>query len=90
MLNDALISRLMNTPTHIGVFQINTESINFEIWEAGRNITTFSHFGKILNDTTFLLEKRINNIINKTFTENLTYRFKQFSPKPNSTNNFIK
>lgn len=90
MLNDALISRLMNTPTHIGVFQINTESINFETWEAGRNITTFSHFGKILNDTTFLLEKRINNITNKTFTENLTYRFKQFSPKPNSTNNFIK
>lgn len=90
LLNNALISRLLNTPTHIGVFQIYTESIEFETWEAGRDITTFSHFGEILNDTTFLLKKRINNAQNKTFFENLTYRFKQFSPKPDSANNFIK
>ena len=90
LLNKALMSRLWRTPTNIGVFKIDTESIEFETWEAGRDITTFSHFGEILNDTTFMLIKWINNDSGKSYSENLTYRFKQFSAKPDSTNNFIK
>jgi hypothetical protein len=90
LLNESLISNFMNTPTNIGVFQINTESIEFETWEAGRDIITFSNYGEILNDTTFLITKQINNDSGKSENENLTYRFKQFSPKPDSTNNFIK
>jgi hypothetical protein len=65
--------------------------IEFEAWEYGGNgITTFSHFGEIINDTTFILNKRINNGGNHISSPNLTYRFKQFSPKPDNTNNYIK
>lgn len=90
LLNESLINRFMNTPTSIGVFQINGESIVFETWEAGRDIITFSSYGEILNDTTFLITKQINNDSGKSTTMNLTFRFKQFSPKPDSTNTFIK
>lgn len=90
LLNESIISTFMNTPTNIGVFQIKTESIEFETWEAGRDIITFSNYGKILNDTTFLITKQVNNDSGKSESLNLTYRFKQFSPKPDSTNTFIK
>jgi hypothetical protein len=90
LLNNTLMSRLWSTPSNIGVFQINEKSIEFETWIAGRDITTFSHFGEILNGTTFLLTKWTNNDQGKSYSVNLTYRFKQFSPKPDSTNNFVK
>lgn len=90
LLNETLMFNFRNTPNHIGVFQINKESIEFETWEAGRDIITFSNYGKILNDTTFLITKQVNNDSGKSESLNLTYRFKQFSPKPDSTNTFIK
>lgn len=90
LLNNTLMSRLWSTPSNIGVFKTNKESIEFETWIAGRDITTFSHFGEILNYTTFLLTKWTNNDSGKTYLENLTYRFRHFSPKPDSTNTFIK
>lgn len=90
LLNESIISTFMSTPTNIGVFQINEESIEFETWEAGRDIITFSFYGEILNDTTFLITKQVNNDSGGSETLNLTYRFRQFSPKPDSTNTFIK
>ena len=89
LLNEALRSNFRNTPNHIGVFQINAKSIEFETWEAGRDIITFSNYGEILNDTTFLITKQVNNDSGKSESLNLKYRFRQFSPKPDSTNNFI-
>lgn len=89
LLNEALMSNFRNTPNHIGVFQINAKSIEFETWEAGRDIITFSNYGEILNDTTFLITKQVNNDSGKSESLNLKYRFRQFSPKPDSTNNFI-
>jgi hypothetical protein len=90
LLNESLMSNFRNTPNHIGVFQINAKSIEFETWEAGRDIITFSNYGEILNDTTFLITKQVNNDTGKSESLNLTYRFRQFSPKPDSTNSFIK
>lgn len=90
LLNSAFINKIKSIPTHIGVFQINAESIKFETWEAGRDIITFSNYGKILNDTTFLITKQVNNDSDKSYSETLIYRFRQFSPKPDSTNTFIK
>lgn len=90
LLNNTLLSRLWSTPSNIGVFQINKTTIEFETWMAGRDIITFSHYGQILNDTTFLLTKWTNNDSGKSYSEKLTYRFRQFSPKPDSTNTFIK
>jgi hypothetical protein len=90
LLNSTFINKIKSIPTHIGVFQINAKSIVFETWEAGRDIINFSHYGEILNDTTFLITKQVNNDSGKSSSEKLTYRFRQFSPKPDSTNNFIK
>ena len=86
----SIISTFVSTPTNIGVFKIKEKSIEFETWEAGRDIITFSNYGKILNDTTFLITKQVNNDSGKSYSEKLTYRFRQYSPKPNCTNTFIK
>ena len=88
LLNNTVINRIKEIPTNIGVFQIMYPDIQFEIWEYRTDPTTF--FGTILNDTTFIINKRVNNRIKKTYQLNLTYRFKQFSPKPDSTNVWIK
>ncbi|MBT3206885.1 MAG: hypothetical protein HN704_03280 [Bacteroidetes bacterium] len=88
LLNEEYISDLKSTPQHIGVFQIRYPDIEFEIWEA--RTTTFSNYGEILNDSTFIINKKMNNGTGNTYSVNLTYRFKQFSPKPDSTNNFVK
>lgn len=90
LLNPSIISNFMSTPTNIGVYQINAPSIVFETWEAGRDIITFSNYGWILNDTTFLITKQVNNNTGTATYDNLTYHFRQFSPKPDSTNAFIK
>jgi hypothetical protein len=88
LLNDTYINEMKNTPTNIGVFQIIYPNIHLETWEYRTDPT--SYFGKIINDTTFIINKRVNNRTEKTYSENLTYRFKQFSPKPDSTNVWIK
>lgn len=88
LLNEAYISKIKKVPTHIGVFQLTSPEMKFEIWEY-RN-TTNIHFGNIINDTTFIIKKRVNHRTRSTYSEKLTYRFKQFSPKPDSTSRFIK
>ena len=88
LLNDAFINGEKNAPSHIGVFQIMYPDIQIEAWEFRTD--PFSHFGTIINDTTFITTKRKNNRTKETYSENLTYRFKQFSPKPDSTNVWIK
>lgn len=68
------------------VFKIEGNAITIEGWD---NITqTFKEYGEILNDTTF----RIIEIERSERTEksNIIYHFKQFSPKPDSTNTFIR
>jgi len=88
LLNDALITKMKKNPSHIGAFQIMYTDIKFETWEL-RN-WVFTYYGKIVNDTTFIIHKRMENNTGKIFSENSTYRFHQFSPKPDSTNNFVK
>lgn len=88
--NKPFMSRLWKTPTNIGVFQVDSESLEFEIWESVYDITTFTYFCEIVNDTTFVLSEWVDNDHNKSHIVNTTYRFVQFSPKPDSTNRFIK
>lgn len=61
-----------------GVFQISGNSIVLESWDysGGPGLTTYKKNGEILNDTAFRISKAI-------------YHFKQFSPKPDSTNKYI-
>jgi hypothetical protein len=88
LLNNECINKMKNTPSNIGVFRIMYPDIQIEAWEYRTDPT--SHFGKIINDTMFIINKRVNNRTEETYSENLTYRFKQFSPKPDSTNVWIK
>ena len=90
LLNESLMSSFQETPNHIGVFHINASSIEFETWTAARDIITFSNSGTILNDSTFVISKRVNNDFGESESENITYHFQEFSPKPDSTNTFIK
>ncbi|MDR1153883.1 MAG: hypothetical protein LBL04_04160 [Bacteroidales bacterium] len=76
-----------------GVFQINGIQIKYEKWVPSDGpFSTFIYEGVILNDTTFIINKyyRMKDIDKKSPTEvNWEYHFKQFSPKPDSTNRFI-
>ncbi len=89
LLNKSLINRFRNEPNHFGVFYINGTSLEFEEWENGRDIITFSNFCKILNDTTFLRTKYRNNQSGDSYSEKLLFHFKKFSPKPDSICKFI-
>ena len=88
LLNDAFINKIKGIPAHIGVFKVINPDIEFETWET--RTTSFSRYGKIINDSTFIINKSINNATGVSTSEKLTYRFKHFSPKPDSTNNYIK
>jgi len=90
--NDDFISRIKQRPSFIGVYQVRGESIKFETWwfEVALYTTSATRYGKILNPTTLLIENRVDNRYKTSFSENQIYRFKQFSPKPDSTNTFIK
>jgi len=74
-----------------GVFVINGNTIQYSAWSTsvGGGLPTFKCMGIIEDDTTFRLTKTINSD-GKKFSENELYHFRQFSPKPDSTNNFIK
>jgi len=66
-----------NNVTSWGVYKINKNTITTEQWFAGnRCCKTLIRSGTILNDTTF----QFNNEV---------FKFKAFSPKPDSTNVFI-
>ncbi|ATA89504.1 hypothetical protein CGC58_07055 [Capnocytophaga stomatis] len=89
LLNPNTINDLRAKAYHIGVFQINSSVIEMETFE-GSMFPTFKHYGEILNDTTFLLHKIVNSKTGYIFNKNLMYKFKQFSPKPDSTSVYIK
>ena len=72
-----------------GVFQISDSVIEFEGWDSGYlSKPTVKQYAKIVNDTTFCScskrPQKGENVMGWWF------HFKQFSPKPDSTNRFIK
>jgi hypothetical protein len=82
-----------------GIFKTSGSEIEIERWAtssgAGAYPTEFFK-GEIKNDTTIHFHTRIAadplvvNAKKKTFSIDETYNFRQFSPKPDSTNKFIK
>jgi len=76
-----------------GVFQIDGTQIKYEKWTPGAGPSwAFTYEGVILNDTTFVITKsyRAKDVGKKAPSEhNWVYHFKEFSPKPDSTNRFI-
>lgn len=76
-----------------GIYNIESNSISFERWypSSGGPYPAYIRSGEILNDTTFVITKSIRSKNGKEKQQlNETYHFRKFSPKPDSTNTFIK
>lgn len=73
-----------------GVFNIKDDKILFERWYPNSpQPVPYIREGKILNDTTFHITVLYRPDGSERSELNDIYHFKQFSPKPDSTNNFI-
>jgi len=76
-----------------GIFVIEGNVIKYEKWYGARALEPYRtriFAGKILNDTTFHITESYRPNGRERNSEDLTFHFRQFSPKPDSTNNFIK
>lgn len=78
-----------------GVFKISGTEIKFERWypSSGGPLQAYIRAGQILNDTTFVIKESYRMYKGKKTEmgqENEIYHFKKFSPKPDSTNTYIK
>lgn len=90
LLDEELLKKAENSKFSWGVYIINKDSIYYEKWNPSEKpYKTVKYYGKIINDTTFI----INTIISKDkllkFKE-IKYHFKKFDPKPDSITKFIK
>lgn len=74
-----------------GIYQVENNQIMIEriIAMGGFNRISYTDYGEILNDTTIHLYKHKETYKNISESMNDTLHFKQFSPKPDSTNVFI-
>lgn len=76
-----------------GVFQVAGNRIQFERWyPSDPPLKAYIKEGEVMNDTTFVIREIYRNQGGqKTEVESLneTYYFRHFSPKPDSTNNFV-
>ncbi len=75
-----------------GIFQVEWNEISFERWypSSGGPSPAYVRSGVILNDTTFVITKSIRSKTGEENELNETYHFKEFFPKPDSTNSFVK
>lgn len=81
-----------NNKLYWGIYNIESSNIKLEKWypSSGGGMPVYLHTGTILNDTTFVITKSVRTKTGEEKELNETYHFKQFSPKPDSTNTFIK
>lgn len=77
-----------------GVFGIDGNIIKFERWYPSQPpLKAFVREGEILNDTTFVIAEsyRVVDGQRTAVTQrNEVYHFKEFNPKPDSTNSFVQ
>lgn len=75
-----------------GIFNINKNKILFEMWypNSPGQPKVYIREGEILNDTTFHITVSYRPDGSERREKDEVYHFKKFSPKPDSTNNFIK
>jgi hypothetical protein len=75
-----------------GVFVVEDDVFKYEMWRGARALEPYHtrvYKGKILNDTTFHITESYRPNGKEKSEEDLIFHFRQFSPKPDSTNNFI-
>jgi len=95
MLNNDMYNGNRNNKgdkTRWGVFLVENNNIQFERWDAGTGggLPTVKNVGYIENDTTFHITRIHRSDTPKAYSGDWVYHFRQFSPKPDSTNVFIK
>jgi hypothetical protein len=74
-----------------GVFNIKDNIIKFERWYPGQGAKkAYVREGIILNDTTFHITKSYRSNGSELKDADEVYHFRKFSPKPDSTNVFVK
>lgn len=81
-----------NVRQHWGLFIIENNTIKIEYYmpKMYEGLPAYIKAGEILNDTTFIFKEQYRSKDDSEYQEiNETYHFKKFSPKPDSTNNFI-
>lgn len=79
---------------HWGVFLIEGLVIKFEKWYCAEGVCkAYGRLGEIVNDSTFIMKESYRMDQGKkarVIDINEVYHFREFSPKPDSTNNYIK
>jgi hypothetical protein len=89
--NGEFYKNIQNIKFHWGVYEINKDIIKFERWyPSEKPYRTTIREGLILNDSTFVITKSYKANGSEVTDRNETYKFRKFSPKPDSTNVFIK
>jgi len=74
-----------------GIFVVEGNIIKFDRWYPGaKPYRAYVREGIILNDTTFHITKSYRSNGKERDKEDEIYHFREFSPKPDSTNVFIK
>ena len=74
-----------------GVFVVEGNIIKFDRWYPGaKPYKAYVREGVILNDTTFQITKTYRSNGSELREKDEIYYFREFSPKPDSTNVFIK
>lgn len=77
-----------------GVFKLENGSLTYEIVEATETFPVATREGRLLNDSTIQIdisyELKRKKKKRGQYTVDKTYYFRQFRPKPDSTNRFVK
>lgn len=80
-----------NNKLYWGLYNVDSDDIMIEKWHpsSGGGMLVYLHSGEILNDTTFVITKSVRPKTGEEKDLNEVYHFREFSPKPDSTNNFL-
>lgn len=91
ILSDVFMRKIYINKDCWGIFEVNEKVIKFERWYAGQGAKpAFVNEGVILNDTTFHITKSYRSNGDDLRERDELYHFRKFSPKPDSTNVFVK
>lgn len=91
VIEKKIINGNFKSKEHWGVFIVEGNKIQWERWigSTGIGACLSKSTGYILNDTTIRFTERYNSEYKTTSSIDEVWHFKQFSPKPDSTNRFI-
>ena len=91
--NIDIINKSKQYKNRWGVFLIENNVVKYEKWDGARALEPYRtriYAGKILNDTTFHITESYRPNGKERSIKDEIYHFRQFSPKPDSTNIYIK